>query len=45
MKIDKKKYPQVYLEKCKYKIKSKKMVNCIDVELDLDSNDSNDSND
>ena len=44
MKIDEKKY-QVYLEKCKYKIKRKKMVNCIDVELDLDSNDSNDSND
>ena len=44
MKADKKYYHQVYLEQCKYKIKKKKMVNFIDVELDLDSNDSDDSN-
>ena len=40
MKIDKKNYPQ----QCNYKIKRKKMVNLIDVELDLDSNDLDDSN-
>ena len=45
MKIDKKNYPQVYLEECKYKIKKKKMTKFIAVELDLDdSDDSNDSN-
>ena len=37
MKMDKKTYPQVYLEKCKYKIKKKKMLEFIDVELELDS--------
>ena len=36
MKMDKKTYPQVYLEKCKYKIKKKKMLGFIDVELKLD---------
>ena len=30
-KIDKKNYPQVYLEECKYKIKKKKMPEFIDV--------------
>ena len=44
MKIDKKNYPQVYLEQCKYKEKKKKLVDFIDVELDLNSNDSDDSN-
>ena len=43
MKIDKKNYPQVYLEKCKYNIKKKKMVNFREAELDLNSNDSEDS--
>ena len=40
MKMDKKNYPQVYLEECKYKIKKKKMSKFIDSELDLysDSN-------
>ena len=33
MRIEKKNYPQVYLEKCKYKIKKKKMPKFIDVEL------------
>ena len=32
-----KKYPQVYLEECKYKIKKKKMPEFIDVELELDT--------
>ena len=36
MKMDKKSYPQVYLEKCKCEIKKKKMVRFIDVELELD---------
>ena len=44
MKIDKKNYPQVYLEQCKYKIKKKKVIDFIDAELDLDSDDSDDSN-
>ena len=43
MKMDKKNYPQVYLEECKYEIKKKKMARFIDVELDLD--DSDDSGD
>ena len=37
MKIEKKNYPQAYLEECKYKIKKKKMPKSIDVELELDS--------
>ena len=45
MKMDKKNYPQVYLEECKYEIKKKKTVEFIDVELDLDSNESDDSDD
>ena len=46
IRIDKKNYPQVYLEECKYKIKKKKMVKFIDTELNLDdSDDSNDSGD
>ena len=36
MKMEKKSYPQVYLEECKYKIK-KNMPGFIDVELELDS--------
>ena len=37
MKMDKKNYPQVYLEECKYKIKKKKMPKFIDAQLDLQS--------
>ena len=40
MKIDKKNYPQVFLEQCKYKIKRRRMVDFTDAELDLDSSDS-----
>ena len=40
MKMDKKNYPQVYLEEFKYEIRKKKMTRFIDVELDL--NDSGD---
>ena len=44
LKVDKKNYPQVYLEQCKYKRKRKKPVDFIDAELDLSSDDSDDSN-
>ena len=43
LKIDKKSYPQAYLEQCKYKIKRRKMVDFIDAEVDLNSDDSDDS--
>ena len=43
MKIVKKNYPQIYLEQCKYKIKKRKVVDFIDAELDLNSDDSDDS--
>ena len=38
LKIDKRAYPQVYLEQCKYKLKKRKIVNYIDDEIiDADS--------
>ena len=37
MRMDKKNYPQVYLEECKYKIKKIQMSRFINTELDLDS--------
>ena len=37
MKIDKKVYPQVYLEQCKYKLKKKKSIDFIDNEVELSS--------
>ena len=40
-----KKYPGVYLEECKYKIKKKKIVKFIDAELDLDDSDDSNSDD
>ena len=43
LKIDKKNYSQVYLEKCNYKIK--KRVSFIDDEVELSSDDSDDSDD
>ena len=43
LKTDKKNYPQVYLEQCKYKIKKRELVNFIDDEVDLSSDDSYDS--
>ena len=43
LKVDQKNYPQVYLDQCKYKIKKRKMVGFIDGELDLSSDDSDDS--
>ena len=38
--VDKKNYPQVYLEHCKYKIRIRKLVDFIDDEVDLSSDDS-----
>ena len=43
MQLENRNYPQVHLEECNYKIKKKKMTRFINVELDL--NDSDDSND
>ena len=37
LKVDKKNYPQVYLEQCKYKAKNRESKNFIDYEIDLDS--------
>ena len=37
MKINKKNYPQVYLEECKYKIKKRQTPRFINTELDSDS--------
>ena len=37
LKIEKKYYPQVYLEQCKYKVKERKIKNLIDYDLDSDS--------
>ena len=33
LKIDKRAYPQAYLEQCKYKLKKRKIVNYIDDEI------------
>ena len=44
LKVDKKAYPQAYLEQCKYKLKKRKAINHIDVEIiDDDTDDSYDS--
>ena len=40
LKIDKKVYPQAYLEECKYKLKKRKLVSFIDSEIMDDDNDS-----
>ena len=40
LKIDKKAYPQAYLEECKYKLKKRKLVSFIDSEIIDDDNDS-----
>ena len=37
MKIEKKNYPQVYLEECNYKIKKAKMTKFINTELESES--------
>ena len=43
MKVDKKNYSQVHLEKIKYELQKKKMTRVIDVELDLVDSDNFDS--
>ena len=46
LKVDKKNYPQVYLEQCKYKIKRKiNLVDFTDAEVHLSLNESNDLDD
>ena len=45
IRIDKKNYPQVYLEECKYKIKKIQMSRFINAELDLDSQSDSESDD
>ena len=45
LKIDKKAYPQAYLEECKYKIKKRKLVSFIDSEIIDDDSDSDDGYD
>ena len=37
LRINKKNYPQVYLEQCKYKIKKRELVHFIDDKVDLSS--------
>ena len=44
VKIDKKAYPQAYLEECKYKLKKRKLVSFIDSEI-IDDSDSDSDND
>ena len=44
LKIDKKAYPQAYLEECKYKLKKRKLVSFIDSEI-IDDSDSDDDYD
>ena len=42
LKIDKKAYPQAYLEECKYKLKNRKLTSFVDSEIiDNDSDDDN----
>ena len=41
LKIDKKAYPQAYLEECKYKLNKRKLVSFIDSEI-IDDDDSDD---
>ena len=43
LKIDKKAYPQAYLEQCKYKLKKRKIVNYIDDEIIDEGSDTNDA--
>ena len=42
LRTDKKNYPQIYLELCRYKIKKRELVSFIDDEVNLSSNDSDD---
>ena len=44
LKIDKRAYPQTYLEQCKYKLKKRKIVNYIDDKI-IDEDSDSDYND
>ena len=44
LKIDKKAFPQAYLEQCKYKLKKRKPVSFIDFEI-IDNDSDDDDND
>ena len=44
LKIDKRLYPQAYLERCKYKLKKRKIVNYINDEI-IDENSDSDIDD
>ena len=45
LKIDKKVYPQAYLEECKYKLRKRRVVYFIDSEIIDDDSDSDDDYD
>ena len=45
LKINKRAYPQAYLEQCKYKLKKRKIVNYTDDEIIDDDDDDDDDND
>ena len=40
LRVDKKNYPQVYLEQCKYRMRKRKLVDFIDNEVDISLGDS-----
>ena len=43
LKIDKKVYPQVYLEQCKYKLKKRRPANFIDIDVKTDTDSDSDN--
>ena len=45
MSMDKKNYPEVYLEECKYEIKRIQIARFINIELDSDSESDSESDD
>ena len=45
IKMNKKSYPQVYLEECKYKVKKIQMSRFINIELESESESESDSSD
>ena len=45
LKIDKKAFPQAYIEQCKYKLKKRKTINFIDFEIIDDDSDDNENDD
>ena len=44
VKVGKDYYPQVFLEECKYVVKEKKIINFVDVELEIELRFSDESN-